>query len=388
VKVIEMGNQPSLYEKLVKKSTLMFGKIPNEEAIVWALSQTLPEDDLRIYFLIPFGNAIPLKKLQEKAARLGYSPDQLAQALERMYREAFVMRHATPEGPAYESCPLSMAAEQQVRMKKATPVGKAYADYWLSLANVSAYNLPTRTPYFRVLPVEATITAPESGEIQVNYAIPDPREILPLDVVSEMVQNQRVIGVAECYCRLSCDMQDDHCDKPRETCFVFNQFAQSLIELGVARQLTVEEALHILRECEKVGLVHNIDNFQGEIRGLCNCCACHCPGMKATARGKKNVEAVSRYMPVYAAEKCVFDHACIDVCPIHAIDAQKDGSISIRQADCFGCGLCVSVCPEGALQMVVREKAPKVPRTAQALQDALMREVVVGLVINKITGRS
>jgi Pyruvate/2-oxoacid:ferredoxin oxidoreductase delta subunit len=378
----------TVYHKLVNKSTLMLGKIPNQEAIVWALSQTLPEDDLRIYFLIPFGNQIPLESLQARAAKLGYTAEQLAQALERMYREAFVMRHDTPEGTAYESCPLSMAAEQQVRMKKGTPVGKAYADYWLSLATVSAYKLPTRTPYLRVLPVEATIKEPGEVEIEVNYALPDPREIVPLDVVSEMVRSQKLIGVAECYCRISFEMQGDFCAKPRETCFVFNHFAQSLIELGVARPLPVEEALAILRDCERAGLVHNIDNFQGEIRGLCNCCACHCPGMKATAFGKKNVEAVSRYLPVYEAEKCIQDYACVDACPLQLIQAQANGLPAVRLEDCFGCGLCVSSCPEGALHMAVREKAPKVPRTAQALQDALKREAVVGLVWNKVTGKS
>jgi len=281
-----------------------------------------------------------------------------------------------------------MPAQQHVRMKKGSPVGKAFADYWLSLATTAAYKLPTKTPYFRIVPVENTIKKPETIRIPVNQPIPDERQVLPLDVVSEIVRVQRLVGVAECYCRAALDMQDDPCSKPRETCFVFNEFGQSLIDLGVARPLTAEEALEILRDCEKAGLVHNVDNFQGQIRGMCNCCACHCPGMKATARGIKNVEAVSRYRVAFEAEKCVMDHACVEICPVQAIRVEENGLPATEAALCLGCGLCASVCPTGARWMVVRAKAPKVPPTPQALQNALMREAIVGLVVGKLTGKS
>jgi Fe-S-cluster-containing hydrogenase component 2 len=385
----------SLYEKLSHDSEILFGEVPNRERVVWALSQTIPEEDLRVYFLLPFGSQMPLEKLRAKAARLGLSPQRLEETLERLYREAFVMCHQKDGGLAYERCPLSMLAEQQVRMRKGTEIGRAYADYWLSLANHTAFRLPTRTPYFRVLPVEGAIRREPYGDhagketvrVAVNEPIPDPREVLPLDVVSEIVRGQRVVGIANCYCRLACDMQGDPCEKPRETCFVFNEFAESLFSLGIARRLALEEALAILQRCEAAGLVHNVDNFQGQIRGLCNCCGCHCPGLKAAAKGAKNVEATSRYTVAFDAEKCIADHACAAICPIQAVQVGADGLPLFDRQTCFGCGLCVSACPEGALRMQVREKAPRVPATAQALQDTLMREAVAGLVWNKLTGK-
>jgi len=379
-------SNPSLYEKLVKKSAMMFGSVPGEEQAMWAVEQCLPENDLRIYFLIPFGKTITLDKLRRRARRIGFSDTELDVTLERMFREAFVMRHQTAEGLAYESCPLSMAAEQQVRMKKGTPVGKAFGDYWLSLASISAYKLPTKTPYFRVMAAEPAIRPGEKVKIEIHHELPEQSQILPLDVVSELVKSQKLIGVAECYCRLSSDMQGDHCEKPRETCFVFNEFAASTIELGIARRLELDEALLILQECEQAGLVHNADNFQGQIRGLCSCCACHCPGMKAAAKGLKNVEAVSRYRVVFDPEKCLQDYACVQICPVKAIS--EDGGLPFRDEGlCLGCGLCVGACPEGTLHMAVRDKAPRVPETPQALQNALMREVVVGMVWNKVRGK-
>ena len=385
----------SLYEKLSHDSEILFGEVPNRDRVVWALSQTIPENDLKIYFLLPFGSQMRLEKLKAKASRLGFSALSLEESLERLYRQAFVMRHKHGDELSYERCPLSMLAEQQVRMRKGTEIGKAYADYWLSLANHTAYRLPTRTPYFRVLSVEGAIrkepfieqASTETVEVAVNAEVPDPRQVLPLDVVSEIVRNQSLIGIADCYCRLSCDMQDDVCEKPRETCFVFNQFGQSLIDLGIARRLSLEEALQILQQCEAAGLVHNVDNFQGQIRGLCNCCGCHCPGLKAAAKGATNVEATSRYEVRFEPEKCMQDYACVDICPLQAVRMRAGGLPEIDRKICFGCGLCAGVCPQGAMSMQVRQKAPKVPVTAQSLQNALMREAVAGLVWNKLTGK-
>lgn len=380
-----MSNQ-TLYEKLVKKSAMMFGSVPGEERAMWAVEQLLSEDDLRIYFLIPFGKTIPLPKLQRLAGRLGFNHEQLDASLDKMFREAFVMRHEEPESLAYESCPLSMTAEQQVRMKKGTPIGKAFGDYWLSLASISAYKLPTKTPYFRVMAAEPSIHQGEKVRIPIKHDLPEQSQVLPLDVVSDLVRQQKLIGLADCYCRLSADMQGDHCEKPRQTCFVFNEFAASTIALGIARPLELEEALRILAECEKAGLIHNADNFQGQIRGLCNCCACHCPGIKAAAAGKKNVQAVSRYRVVFDPQKCIQDYACVHICPVHALS--EDGSLPVRDNNlCLGCGLCVSACPEGALHMEIRPRAPAVPQSPRALQNALMREVIVGMVVSKIRGK-
>ncbi len=385
-----MKKPGALYERMVKSSELMFGKVPDREQLLHALGETIDEEDLRIYFLLKFGSSTPLEKIRSKARRLGYTSESLDAALERLYRQAFVLRHEKDGQLEFEQCPLSMIAEQQVRIHRKAPLGKAYADYWLNLATVSAYNLPTKTPYFRVMAVEETIRPPEGDgvEIQVDYEIPDQREVLPLDVVSDVVRSQKLIGVADCYCRLSREFQGQDCEKPRETCFVFNEFGQSLINLGIARKLELDEALAILRDCEKQGLVHNADNFQGQIRGLCNCCSCCCPGMIATAKGMKNIEAVSRYDVANEPAKCISDFACVSICPVHAITEADGDGITIDHELCFGCGLCVSVCPEAALKMVVREHQPKLPKSAQAMQNALMSEVILGTIVNKVTGKA
>jgi Pyruvate/2-oxoacid:ferredoxin oxidoreductase delta subunit len=375
-----------LYIELCKSSELLLPK-QDRSTVLQALRQTIPEADLRVYFLLSFGESLPLDKLYAKAARLKMTPAEVDEALDRLYREFFVLRYHKPDGLHYERCPLTMTAEQQVRAKKGTALGKLYADYWIRLTVDTVKVLPTHTPYLRVMPVEATIqTGARAVEIPVRAALPDPRQVVPLDVVSALVQNQRVIGVAECYCRAMKDFQGEHCQKPRQTCFVFNEFAESLIERGIARRLELDEALTILVQAERAGLVHNADNFQGQIRAICNCCSCCCPGLQAARRGQKNVQAVSRYMVAFEADRCEHDYACLEACPIAAITLDG-GDPKIDLELCFGCGLCVSACPSGALSMVVRSKAPGVPKSSKELNGRLMREAVIGLAINTLTGR-
>ena len=61
---------------------------------------------------------------------------------------------------------------------------------------------PNRTPYYRVLPVEAALDeAAPQVEVKLDQPVSDPRRALPLDIVSEMVKAEPLVAVAECYCR-------------------------------------------------------------------------------------------------------------------------------------------------------------------------------------------
>ncbi len=135
-----------LYVELCKSSELLLPK-QDRSTILQALRQTIPEPDLRIYFLLSFGESLPLAKLYTRAARLKMTPAEVDEALQRLYREFFVMRYEKPDGIHYERCPLTMTAEQQVRAKKGSSLGKLYADYWIKLTVDTVKVLPTRTPY-------------------------------------------------------------------------------------------------------------------------------------------------------------------------------------------------------------------------------------------------
>lgn len=43
-------------------------------------------------------------------------------------------------------------------------------------------------------------------------------------------------------------------------------------------------------------------------------------------------------------EKCLKCGACINMCPVQAIE-MKDGKVIIDEEKCISCGTCASICP-------------------------------------------
>ena len=128
--------------------------------------------------------------------------------------------------------------EQQVRKREDTPLRTSYAMLMNSVIKGELGSVPNKTPYYRTVAVEAALTsAPSTRKITVEVSVPDPRAVLPLDVVSKMAAQQALVGVAECYCRKTKKVLGQECEHPLETCLVFNEIAESLIEAGIARKI-------------------------------------------------------------------------------------------------------------------------------------------------------
>jgi Pyruvate/2-oxoacid:ferredoxin oxidoreductase delta subunit len=374
------------YEKLCKYYEIQTGPILNKERLKDGLRQTVSPEELQLFFFVPFQGTVPLDKIAQRARRLKLSRDELKSRLDRLHKEAFLIRYDGGKETTYERAFSAYMAEQQVRMRQNTELGQVYAQFWFDLANHSAKNLPTRTPYYRVLAVEETVKEPGSTRrIEINQEVQDPRTALPIDIISEMVSREPLIAVSECYCRLSNRLIGNECDYPMETCFTFNELGAALIDIGTARQVDAEEAVQILRECEEAGLVHNVDNCEEHLKSLCNCCSCHCPAMHALERGQTNVSAPSRFEPGLDEEACTLCGVCIERCPLKVI-SQTNGSLAFDRTNCIGCGLCASGCPENALRMALRDKAPRMAKTNDDLWNKIRREAIIGMIKSKIFG--
>jgi Pyruvate/2-oxoacid:ferredoxin oxidoreductase delta subunit len=292
-----------------------------------------------------------------------------------------------PSGRLYGRAPFIALLEFQVRLKEESPLRAVCTRIMDAFIEGAVDVLPTRTPYYRVLPVEQTLRAPsQTRVVPVNVTLPDPREVLPIDVVSEMVRREELIVVADCYCRATKRLVGEDCGHPLETCFYFNELGMVKLEAGYGRRIDAAEALSILRACEEAGLVHNVSNCEGKIQTLCNCCACSCAVMKAVVRGQTNVGAPSRYRSSLLRERCTLCEACVGVCPVKAISASGDG-LTLDAARCIGCGQCVSRCPQGALRMVLRDRPPKVYSDNDALFRRINMEAMLGLAARKLLGR-
>lgn len=375
-----------LYEDLLKYYELLTDATRNREAFKDALRQTVTPEEVEVFFLLPFTGGITIDKLESLAERKGITKERLQPALGRLAREGLVMAYQTPRGRAFERGHMAHLSEQQVRKHEATEKRRVYADYWN--AHMEGQSRPlSKTPYYRVVPVEAALThIPATRKIDIEVPVPDPRAVLPLDMVSKMVATRSLIGVSECTCRKTKKVIGEGCEHPLETCFCFNELADTLIGAGIARKIDYSEALRILRECNAAGLVHNIDNAEGEFLTLCNCCPCSCVLFKTYDRGATNTMAVSRFMAALDTAKCTGIGACVKTCPVHAIE-MNGANASIDQSKCIGCGKCVVNCLSGAITLVQRLKEPKMYPTYKALWGHIAYEAFVEKTLNKITGK-
>jgi Pyruvate/2-oxoacid:ferredoxin oxidoreductase delta subunit len=374
------------FEVIVHDYELRTGPAPKRESLMTALRQTASEEEIRVLLLLPTAGPLDAEKLIHKAERrLGIVREDLEPVLDHLLHEALVLRYTGKAGRVYERASPVHMTEQQVRMRKGTPLGQLYAQYWHDIFTVSLPNMPIRTPQFRVMAVEETIARQgERHVIQVNANIPDTRETLPIDIVSAMIRNQSLIAVAECYCRLAQGMLGSPCSYPRETCFTFNELAEPLLEIGLARRVDIDEALTILLNAEKAGLIHNVDNCEDHMRVLCNCCPCCCAAVKAFDRGLRNIDAPSRFESVFDPALCTQCEACVPRCPTHAIRLDHDTPV-FDQERCIGCGQCASTCPTQAVYMAARSNPPRPEPTRSALKAKIRRETRVGMITDRLS---
>ncbi len=373
------------YEDLLKYYEFIMGPFPGRDEFKHILAQTVTAEELEVFFLLPLIGPIPRSRLERKArmpsAELGVTLDRLAS-------EGLIMAYTVDGETAYERGNPVFMTEQQVRKPEDTRRRDFYARFFNSiLRGEFTPSAPTKTPYYRVLPVEATLTGKQGGRlIPVDVEIPDPRAVLPIDVVSDMIRRDaRLIAVADCYCRRTRRLVGEGCDHPLQTCLIFNKGAETLIEHGTARRIDVDEAIDIVRQAEELGLVHNVDNAEGEIGSLCNCCPCCSILLTSWNRGLTNADSPSRYRVAFEADRCTLCQSCVDRCPTGARVA-RDGRMTIDDDLCLGCGLCVTACEQGANHMVLRERQARLPRTADELYAKIGREAILGMAANKLLG--
>jgi NAD-dependent dihydropyrimidine dehydrogenase PreA subunit len=378
--------EKDLSEDLIRFYEFQLGILPEREEFKEAVKATFSELDLRVFFLMPFMGMVPMVKIEKKAVKARISMEDLQETILRLIPEGVVDSYVEDGERFCGRAPIIALLEFQVRLVEDSPMRRVCTKIMDAFIEGATDVIPTKTPYYRVLPVEATITGiREEKEIAVNMVVPDPREILPIDVISEMIKREDLIVVADCYCRSTKELLGEGCGHPLETCFYFNKLAKIKLESGYARQIDYEEAIRILRNCEELGLVHNVSNCDGDIETLCNCCNCSCAVMRAIQRGQKNVGGPSRFVVAFDEETCTSCGLCLDACNMDNIEI-ADGKLLIDFAHCIGCGQCVSHCPEGALYMRLREDQPKIFSSNDALFRRINMEAMVGLAKKKVFG--
>lgn len=278
---------------------------------------------------------------KEIARRLNESENKIAEKLRDLYmRGIIIIEEKTPEGAKYNITKAGIFMDFILFDPRYDKYGEEFLDLWkdfykeTQLVPAQEENIPSD---FRVLPLEETIKN---------------TRILPYEQTSQIIKSAEKIAVQLCACR----KRERNCDAPLETCISLNQLADYVLKRKMGRELTKEKALKLLKNCEKIGLIHQTAN-DDHPDVICNCCPCCCAFLRSVIYYHNKASVVkSRFRPKIDPSKCRDCLKCTRVCYFSAA-INKEGRRTFIEENCYGCGLCAATCPNNAIEMV--EAFPK-----------------------------
>lgn len=130
------------------------------------------------------------------------------------------------------------------------------------------------------------------------------------------------IGVGQCSCRISRQTLGEGCaDDEQAWCIGVGDFADYCRETGKGHDITVEEAIAILKKGEENGFVHQVTNIDGEnkIFGICNCNVNICNALRTSQLFNTPNLSRSAYTAKVDTKNCVACGRCVEICPAGAV---------------------------------------------------------------------
>ena len=200
--------------------------------------------------------------------------------------------------------------------------------------------------------------------IQIGRKLDKPVETaLPSEIIHHFIEKANKHWIMnDCICRDAAKCEDYPINYG---CLFMGEAVQDINpELG--RLVTKEEAHDYVRKCREAGLVHLIGRNKLDAQWLgvspgdklltvCNCCPCCClwkmlPDL--TPEIGRKITKMSG-VEVKVTDACVGCGTCTEenVCFVNAI-SMADGK-SVISAECRGCGRCVEVCPNDAIELTI-----------------------------------
>jgi formate hydrogenlyase subunit 6/NADH:ubiquinone oxidoreductase subunit I len=209
--------------------------------------------------------------------------------------------------------------------------------------------------------------------VPIEGTIKDPRRILPYEDVVKIVESCNYWCVTYCACkhRKNVDPEAPDCRYPTQVCLHFDHLARYIVENGLGREISKEEALGILRESAEAGLVHGASSWKERVDTICNCCKCCCMWLEAFHVLKHSGSLdPSNYRARIDRDMCKGCGLCVKRCPMEALRLEESpeahsetGKVAVLNRDvCIGCGVCAYKCPTGAIvleQCEVIHEPPK-----------------------------
>ena len=211
----------------------------------------------------------------------------------------------------------------------------------------------------------------ETIHLDLHQRIKTPEtKIYPVQSVYELIKkygDKNQIAVVHCFCRQWRKFMGEPCrfKHSEESCIVLGEFTQYAVNYGIARYISKEEALNIIKGVQKKGAIHQVYHEREDLDlpeiAICNCCWDCCGVIGSYNRGLIPIRVRSYYVAQIADESlCTGCGTCVKFCPVRAVSVVSKKS-RIDEAKCIGCGQCKLQCPEGVITLAYKEREKVLP---------------------------
>ena len=334
------------------------------------------EDDCDAYLSMPMGVEFTAF---EMAAETGRDIDECTEICERLADAGYLRAFDGNRGRIYNQvCNVPGVAEYHLTEYYETDNelnGIFSNETVLDLANAG-------TPPLYYVPVDESVT--------------DDGTITPYDDLKEKARHASKACICPCFCRYKAlagayghenipsfedfatgeyeDYFSDLCDQRVETCIMLGDEAQYWIDQGMGREITGEQAAEYIQRSADDGFM--LETFTSkESEAICSCHADSCMlvqlwlamGDAETIASTNSFQQISHYTLEVDPDKCIACGLCVDRCPLHIIEINDEGWAE-PAANCFRCGQCAYVCPQGARKLVLRDESELAPLPANYLE--------------------
>ena len=262
---------------------------------------------------------IEMEAVDSIAQRVGLPVEEVRERLEKMSKRGFVWR----QSEHYRLAPFIVGIYESQWQNMDHELAHLIEDY---MDEGGAALMRPRPAIHRVIPAQSSVKS---------------EWILPYDDVKSVLMTMTSFRVRDCICRLQQEKVNEHqCHFPLRTCLNFTTFQRPPSDRDISR----EEALALLDETERIGLVHSVSNFAEGYYYVCNCCGCCCGILRGiTEWGIEKSIAAANYFSTIDPLMCQGCGNCMERCQMNAI-SMEDGICVVDQDKCIGCGLCVTGC--------------------------------------------
>lgn len=358
----------TVHERLAAHLSSMGMGMPHKDALVDILKTCFTDEEAEIALLLPTTNT-PLKPItiDELAKTHSMEASGLSTILKNLADKNLIFIGKTKEGQqGYALHQAGFGFPQAFFWDgKDTPHARKMTQMVLKYYNrqvtKDSFGGKKTKPY-RYIPIHQSLE-------------PEVQAVLPHDRMDAVLDDANRFALAHCPCRVEAGLMGRSCEHPLEVCLKFDEMADYLIDQGLGRKITREEAREIVRHSADIGLVHFVDNAAGQVKHNCNCCGCACWNVGSIRRRKIPRDDL---MAVYFIretdnQSCVGCGACIENCPVDALILEDDLA-KIDQQWCIGCGVCAPKCDYDAVHIRYRQDREKIPTDFETLHETILQE--------------